>query len=451
MDPLDAFTSCLAQAHACRWIAAVGLPARPSPSLVRVGFEARSPGGTDAIWSRTDPDAEPQWTPLRTSALADAVVACRLDALGDEQASERLTMVRRALELAPAGVVLFEAVPGPRAEALAAARRILGAHRLAPVFLGCVRRPAHAPERESLLAVLERGGAAMPPTAAPESFRVVAIVPAHDEEDVVAQTLGDLVGQGIDVYLVDNWSTDATVERARPFLGRGLVAIERFPPDGPSRTYDLRALLGRVEAVAERLSWASWVMLHDADERRRSPWRGTTLRDALWHVDRSGFSCVDHVTLNFWPTDDAFDPAGRELEEHFRHFEFSDHPGHFHQRRAWKQLGQRVALAESAGHDVAFAGRRVYPYRFLLKHYPIRSRAQGERKLRDRSDRWNAQERALGWHRQYDALSPDDLVREPSSLRWFDPASFDEEFLIERLSAAGVFEVPPQWATPPRW
>jgi glycosyltransferase involved in cell wall biosynthesis len=343
-------------------------------------------------------------------------------------------------------------LPPPRSDALAAARRALFAHRLVPAFLGHVRSEDRTADRQTLLAVLERGGASEPPTgAAPEEFRVVAIVPTYDEEDVVAQTLRDLIGQGLDAYLVDNWSTDATVERARPFLGRGLLAIERFPPDGPSPTYDLRALLGRVEAVAEGLPWASWVMLHDADERRRSPWPGTRLRDALWHVDRSGFSCVDHVTLSFWPTDDGFDPAGPDLEERFGHFEFSDHPGHFHQRRAWKQLGQRVALAPSAGHDVAFSGRRVYPYRFLLKHYPIRSRAQGERKLRDRRLRWNAQERALGWHRQYDALPSPAVVREPSSLRWFDPASFYEEFLIERLSAAGVFDAPPPWATPPRW
>jgi hypothetical protein len=161
---------------------------------------------------------------------------------------------------------------------------------------------------------------------------------------------------------------------------------------------------------------------------------------------------VDHVTLNFWPTDDSFDPSGPDLEDHFRHFEFSDHAGHFHQRRAWKQQrGERVALARSAGHDVEFPGRRVYPYKFLLKHYPLRSSAHGARKLLDRRRRWNAEERSRGWHRQYDEVEPGGFIRDPSTLRRFDPATFDEDHLGERLSGVGVFEAPPPWATPPRW
>src|SRR5690606_16142948 len=130
------------------------------------------------------------------------------------------------------------------------------------------------------------------------------------------------------------------------------------------------AILTRIEQIATDQAWARWVVLHDADERRRSPWPGVGLREALWRVDQAGFSCVDHVTLNFWPVDDSFDSQGADLEQQFQFFEFSNHAGHFHQRRAWKRSDQPVRLAPSAGHDVAFEGRRVFPYKFLLKHYP---------------------------------------------------------------------------------
>jgi hypothetical protein len=173
------------------------------------------------------------------------------------------------------------------------------------------------------------------------------------------------------------------------------------------------------------------------------------LRQALYHVDRAGFNCVDHVTLNFWPVDNHYDGT-QDVESYFPYFEFSRHPGHFHQRRAWQNSGQRVGLAATAGHDVQLAGRRVYPFKFLLKHYPIRSQAHGERKvLHDRRARWNTEERSMGWHAQYDEIQT--FTRAAGELERFDSGTFYEQRLIERLSGLGVFASPPTWATPPVW
>jgi hypothetical protein len=95
----------------------------------------------------------------------------------------------------------------------------------------------------------------------------------------------------------------------------------------------------------------------------------------------------------------------------------------------------------------------VYPYKFLLKHYPIRSHAHGERKvLRERIARWNQTERALGWHQQYDDMCHTrQFVRRAGGLIEFDARAFHERYLLERLSGAGIFEHPPDWATPPAW
>lgn len=302
-----------------------------------------------------------------------------------------------------------------------------------------------APGREAVGVVSPWSGV----RPAPAGFRVTAFVPTFNEADIIASTVAALIEDGVGVYVIDNWSTDQTYDIVQGFYGRGLLGCERFPADGPSETYNLRQILRRVETLAASQN-ADWFVLHDADERRRPPWPRSSLRDALYEVEQRGFNCVDHVTLNFWPVDDSY-IAGSDPEAHFRYFEFSRHPGHFHQRRAWRNLGQRVQLAATAGHDVTFGGRRVFPYKFLLKHYPVRSRAHGERKvLRERRARWNAEERAVGWHAQYDELTPARFVRDPSELERFD-ASFYERRLIERLSGVGIVETPPEWATPPHW
>ena len=80
-------------------------------------------------------------------------------------------------------------------------------------------------------------------------------------------------------------------------------------------------------------------------------------------------------------------------------------------------------LLSSGGHEIAFEGRRVFPLRFLLRHYPIRSQAHGERKVfRERRPRFDASERARGWHVQYDSVEAGHrFIRDAEGLRPYDP------------------------------
>jgi hypothetical protein len=176
------------------------------------------------------------------------------------------------------------------------------------------------------------------------------------------------------------------------------------------------------------------------------------LKAGLWYADRCGFNCVDHMVLNFYPTGEGFDPA-KDVEDQLRYCAFSDHEGHFHQRKAWKNPRRRVALASTAGHDIRFPNRLVYPFKFLMKHYPIRSQEHGERKVfQDRVDRWSEEERSLGWHKQYDEIeNTRSFLRDPGTLLRFEPSTFYQQYLIERLSGVGVFQARPWWATGPRY
>src|SRR5438552_2587016 len=109
-------------------------------------------------------------------------------------------------------------------------------------------------------------------------MHVVAVVAAYNEARFIRSCLEDLIAQGIEVYLLDNASTDETVAIAEKYLGRGLAAIEHCPRDGQ---YSWRPLLQRKERIVSTVS-ADWFMHVDADEIRRCPPHlGRSLPDAF--------------------------------------------------------------------------------------------------------------------------------------------------------------------------
>src|SRR5919197_1275002 len=104
-------------------------------------------------------------------------------------------------------------------------------------------------------------------------FSVVAIIAAYNEADVVGYVVRDLIDQGVLVYFLDDGSTDGTVAAVEEYLGRGVLAIERLADTfGCDRTsFEWERILRRKAELAKELD-ADWVIHHDADEFRESPW-----------------------------------------------------------------------------------------------------------------------------------------------------------------------------------
>ena len=332
------------------------------------------------------------------------------------------------------------AYPSALADSLNAFRSNLVEHGVQPDFVGTHRSGSGEP---TLLAVSSR--LTTEGHEPPAHFRVIALITAFNEEDVISQVISHLADQGVDVILTDNWSTDATVERASEWLGRGLLRIEQFPPTGRSDSFDLAAVLQHESELALSEP-ADWFIHHDADEIRQSPWPAKSLRQAFYVAELNGFNAVDHTQLDFHPVDDRFAP-GEPLETQFHYFSPAGVVARDYRVNAWRNTGQAVDLARSGGHAVEFASRRVFPYNFLLKHYPIRSQTHGEQKvLRDRKPRWNQEERKRGWHFQYDHIRKGhSFLHNPSSLTLFDE-SFPEDMLIERLSGIGMHVDPARYS-----
>lgn len=302
-------------------------------------------------------------------------------------------------------------------------------------------RAAQPPARRGLVRRRKPAAGARPaPAPAPalldDDFRVVALISAYNEADIIEPVLDHLAQNGVWSYLIDDGSTDDTVACARRWLGRGLLGIERFAAAGEDGRTSWRALLARKRELARELG-ADWYVHHDADEMREAPWPGMSLRDAIRWVDGVGCNAIDFRVLTFAPVDDTY-RAGADPRTHFERWE---EPAEYDllQRKCWKAGAPDLELAEG-GHDVRFAGRRLFPLRFLLRHYPIRSQAHGLRKvLKERKGRFADDELAYGWHRQYDHVSqPDHLfLRNPAALRPFDLERIRLETIVLDGRAAG--------------
>jgi SAM-dependent methyltransferase len=311
---------------------------------------------------------------------------------------------------------------------------LLGSVPIRVPFLGLTRSTSLDGPANTILALCESSSAPGTEPVRP-SFRVLAIMASYNEEDIIVPAIRTLLEQGVEVHLMDNGSTDATVRRTKEAFG-GTVPIERFPQTGPADRYDWTGILRRKEQIAAQ-SGADWCLHHDADAIRRPPWPNLDLREALWRVDRQGFSAVDHTLLDFRPVDETWGTGSSSLEDHFRYFEWGLRPGQQLQIKAWKNLGP-VDLAETGGHEARFQGRRVYPLNFLLKHYPIRSSRQARSKIDSRRERVTASERQRGWHTQYDQLAGAHTFRwSPEGLSHFDRDRFEVELLTERLARIG--------------
>jgi SAM-dependent methyltransferase len=253
----------------------------------------------------------------------------------------------------------------------------------------------------------------------PPDFTVTALLSAFNEADVIAEVIEHLVAQRVDVYVIDDGSTDDTASIAERYLGRGVIGLERRPVVDGAGAFSWSDILRRKEALAAEIE-STWFIHHDADELRESPTRELDLRAAIQGVDHLGYNAITFTLLNFPPIDDEFGP-GRTLREHFRFYE----PGPTFdevQVKCWRKGAAAVDLASSGGHQASFAGRRICPIPFITRHYPIRSQAHGERKvLRERQRRFSTVERARGWHVQYNTIAEGhSFHRDPASLIVFD-------------------------------
>lgn len=283
-------------------------------------------------------------------------------------------------------------------------------------------------------------GAHAHPRGATQPKKVAAIIHCFNEVDIISEVVRHLVRQGVHVYLFDNWSTDGTWELARQLEREGaLTSLNRYP-ERPIQEYQWAKLLKRTEEVASTID-ADWVIHYDADELRYCPWPRASLVEGLSWVDSLGYNAIDFTVIDFRFLANGKD-AKAPYESSLNRFQFGRRNGHFSQIKAWKNR-QKVNLVSSGGHEAIFEGRRIFPLKFLTKHYPLRSIGQAQKKIFcDRLPRIKQEQTERGWHTQYNQFENDGSVSgwHPHELLPWAEHFFFTEYLVQRLSGIGVKE-----------
>lgn len=239
-------------------------------------------------------------------------------------------------------------------------------------------------------------------------MRVVALLASYNEERFVAASIEHLIAHGIDVYLVDNESTDATVAIADRYQGRGVIGIETLPR---GRCYAWERVLQRKSELAGTLD-ADWFIHADPDELRLPPVPRVSLAQALADVDRQGFNAVNFQEFTFVPTREEPDHDHARFGETMRSY-YPFLPSFPHRLNAWKRQDVAVDLATYAGHRVDFGGLRMYPRSFPMRHYLFLSRAHAVSKYVERA--YGTAELERGWHGGRATLEAGDIVLEPQA------------------------------------
>jgi hypothetical protein len=269
---------------------------------------------------------------------------------------------------------------------------------------------------------------------------VLAIVSQFNEVDIIEPVVKHLLNQGVDVHVIDNWSNDgsyeAVVELGRQYPGR--ISIERFPKDDTHK-YEWSKILERVTDIAKAKPQYKWIISNDADEIRWSPWPGISLQRAISFIDHVGFNVVDYTVFNFSPTKDGYERY-KDPVDFFEYGDFGHEGWHFMQLKTWRNHPD-ADIASSSGHLVTIPDPKIFPLKFLLAHYSLRSNAQAAKKVfKDRKPRFKANERKRGWHSHYDKINDDrNFIQNKQGLIHFSRnGQFSENYLIQRVSGIGI-------------
>lgn len=235
--------------------------------------------------------------------------------------------------------------------------------------------------------------------------RLLGVILCYNDGDVLPDVIEHLLENDHHVVAWNHGSTDDTADvlaRYRPHL-REVTDISRDVD-----FYDMYPLMSKhlLKNYVAHYDWISWP---DQDEILEGPVRGRSYRESLEEVIASRHSWIEFRDFVYWFTDQD-DAAIRSPSARVRHYSLAEHG--VMKVRSWRASATNVRWFN---HNKAEGSK--WPPLFNLRHYPMRSAQQMERRLsRDRAD---IQHGPVNYHYEH-MKSVADRMRVPASALHYD-------------------------------
>jgi len=219
--------------------------------------------------------------------------------------------------------------------------------------------------------------------------KLIGLMLVFNEIDIIEQTLNYGINQGVEFVIMDNGSTDGSFEICQKYLGKGVLKIERIF----TKNFALDFLLKKIYKLAMTFD-PDWLILWDADVFLESPFKNKKLKDSVKKVASDGYNCIQFNNFEFWPT--KKDSQSADVRKRMKYYTWNDD----FRLLCWK-AGRGVRNINA--HTLNLKHPKIYPVKFIMRHYKIRSFEQGLRKVfEERLPRFFNQ--PPGWHVHYNLM-----------------------------------------------
>ena len=219
---------------------------------------------------------------------------------------------------------------------------------------------------------------------------ITAILTVRNEHPYLGNCLRYLIDNGLPFVIIDNDSTDGTVEllSKEPFRNH-LVEYVQHPYCG---FFDWKALMQASEAAAARCQ-SEWAILVSADEIIHSFHEGESLSEAIRRIAATGADAIDCNEFVFLPIEVDYlidTPTGQSMCNYYFFEPFK--PRSMRARR--RELA--VSHVDTGGH--LFQGMNFHLANETLaqRHYIFRNQYHAYEKYANRV--FSPEELSKGWH-----------------------------------------------------
>jgi glycosyltransferase involved in cell wall biosynthesis len=217
-------------------------------------------------------------------------------------------------------------------------------------------------------------------------MKITALLCARNELPYLRHVLPYLASEDIEVVLIDNGSTDGTLDACNKGDFPNVVHVETFPYSG---TFDLSRQLEFKWRLVKSLT-SDWLIHQDADEILQGPTAWGGLRHHIEQANSGGFNVLNFSELVMLPAD----PSRDEILHNNRNYYFFE-PKPMRLMRAWKRSAN-LSGGKSGGHTLEGNDVNVYPHRMLLKHFIVRNQEHAYEKYLHRT--FSSADLERGWH-----------------------------------------------------